>query len=196
MIRNLNKEFSPLKARIELEIRLFEDADLNEMNEKFRHIGFIKQNIPHCYTGVTVDNIPCFRTWFMKSEQNEQIQNYFGDLFPLLKEDEALIEGVFTNPKFRGQKIMPYVIDKISKQEHFNGINKVMAFVKISNVPSLKGFRQAGFSPFIIRHEKWRFFKRTIIFEPLNEIFKTEYEQKTKKHISSIAVDSEGVFYL
>ncbi len=186
LMRNLNEAFTSINPKIEVSLRLFDDADLHMMNEKFRHIGFIKRKIPDCYTGITKDNHPCFRMWFMKSSQNEQIKNYFGDLFPTLKHDEALIEGVFTNPKYRGLKIMPYVINKISEQSNSEGINKVIAFVKTNNIPSLRGFRQSGFAPYLIRKEKWVFFNRTVTFEPLNDTILKEYEQNIKENNSLI----------
>ncbi|MEZ4803089.1 MAG: GNAT family N-acetyltransferase [Gelidibacter sp.] len=196
LLKNLNEDFDIIESKIQVNIRLFKDADLNLMNEKFRHIGFIKQKIPDCYTGITNHDHPCFRMWFMKSSQNEKIKNYFGDLFPTLNSDEAIIEGVFTNPEYRGLKIMSHTITTICNKHKSEGIDKVIAFVNINNIPSLKGFRRSGFNHYIIRKEKWRFFKRTVVFEPLNKNILEAYEQNTSKNLFSIPIDLEGVFYL
>ncbi len=116
----------------------------------------------------------------MKPNQNKRIKNYFKGIFPALNEDEALIEGVFTHPDYRGLKIMPNVIGEISKKIKQEGINKIIAFVDKKNIASLKGFKQSGFNPYLSRKTKWRFFIRTVTFEPIPKSLIEEYINNTK----------------
>lgn len=196
LLRNLDEDFPIIKPDIDLKIRLFKENDLNTLDENYRHIGFINQNIPDCYTIVTDDNIPCFRMWLMKSSENQSIRNYFGGLFPILKPDEAIIEGVFTNPSYRRMGIMPYIMNTIAQQSKSEGVNKVISFVDIENIPSLKGFHRSGFSPYIVRKVKWKFFNRTINFEPLDNLILNNYKENTTSNVLSIPINVKGVIYL
>ena len=195
LVKDLSKDYEYPKPKIEYSIRLFEEADINKLQENFRHIGFIKQKIPYCYTALTKNNIPCYRMWIMKSNENERIKSYFKGIFPKLKEDEALIEGVFTHPDYRGLKIMPNIIGDISKKIKQEGINKIIVFVDKRNIASLKGFKQSGFNPYISRKTKWRFFIRTISFEPIPKLLIEEYIRKTYTEISSMTINKDGVNY-
>ncbi|WP_283636634.1 GNAT family N-acetyltransferase [Aquaticitalea lipolytica] len=180
LVKYLNTDFEYPNPKIEFSTRLFKDEDINSLNENFRHIGFIKEKIPDCYTSVTKNNVPCYRMWVMKPNQNKRIKNYFKGIFPALNEDEALIEGVFTHPDYRGLKIMPNVIGEISKKIKQEGINKIIAFVDKKNIASLKGFKQSGFNPYLSRKTKWRFFIRTVTFEPIPKSLIEEYINNTK----------------
>lgn len=194
-LKDLNIPFEYPQSKIVLSIRLFDEVDINALQENYRHIGLIRAEIPKCYTAVTQDDVPCFRMWIMKSEQNEQIKDYFRGLFPKLEKDEAIVEGVFTNPDFRGLKIMPYVLGLISEKEKKEGINKLIAFVDVRNITSLKGFKQSGFNPYILRRSKWRFFKRTVSFESVPADVKEKYEKHTSLDIGSIQINFDGIYY-
>jgi GNAT superfamily N-acetyltransferase len=194
-LKDIRIPFEFPQSSIKLSIRLFEESDINTLQENFRHIGLIRAEIPRCYTAVTHDNVPCFRMWLMKSDQNKRIDDYFRGLFPKLKDDEALVEGVFTNPDFRGLKIMSYVLGKISEEVKEEGINKLIAFVDVKNIASLKGFKQSGFNPYILRRTKWLFFKRTVSFEPVPLDVLEAYEKSTSSNISSLPINIEGIYY-
>jgi RimJ/RimL family protein N-acetyltransferase len=105
----------------------------------------------------------------MDSKQNNKIKVFWGQSFPKLKDNEALIESVFTIPEYRGKGIMPSAIDSISEKGKDFGIKYLMLFVEIDNVPSLKGCHRSGFSPYVLRTEKWILFKRSIRFEEVSK---------------------------
>ena len=46
---------------------------------------------------------------------------------------------------------------------------RVVTFVADDNIASLKGCKRAGFSPYLRREERWRWFRRTLTFTPLPE---------------------------
>lgn len=47
------------------------------------------------------------------------------------------------------------------------GARYVLTFVHADNIPALKGCQRAGFAPYILRHERWRLFRRSVVFEAL-----------------------------
>ena len=160
-------QLKSLDYKLDLTIRPFEQSDLNSLKEGQRHIRLVEENIPDCYVATIKDNITVYRQWLFKQEQFEQITAYFGPIFPKIKKDEAIIEGVFTHLDYRGLRIMPNAIYNILNQEHYTHIKRAIAFVEQSNIGSLKGFYRIGFEPYIVRQEKWFLFKRTVSFIPL-----------------------------
>lgn len=152
----------------ELKIRLFSMTDLNRLNENMRHIRLVKENIPTCYIAENNENIPVFRQWLFKHDQNERIHRYFGGIFPNLEKNEALLEGGFTHDKYRGQRIMAKGILNILNLPENKDIKRFITFVDVTNIASIKGLQRAGFTTYCIRHESWRFFKRRVTFTPIS----------------------------
>lgn len=189
--RDIQQDFKKPDARIRIKIRKLRDSDTNIILE---HGSFAKENprlaeyqlnlvnleIPQCYVAVNDEDEPCYMQWLISSEQNDKLQVIFGDTFPPLNEDEALLEAAFMRPAFRGKQIMPAAMSRIAeKANEINGVKYVNTYVDIENIPSLKGCKRAGFSPFLLRNDKWRFFMRYVTFEPLPEQIKKQYEEVT-----------------
>jgi hypothetical protein len=47
------------------------------------------------------------------------------------------------------------------------GARWAVTFIADHNIPSLKGARNAGFVPYMIRHERWFLFHRSLTFSEL-----------------------------
>jgi GNAT superfamily N-acetyltransferase len=180
LVRDLDIPFESPKAKIDITIRLFEATDINTLNESFRHERLVKENIPNCYIAETKDNISCYRQWLIGSKENDRIKNYFGNLFPKLKENEALLEGAFTDPSFRGMGIMPAAMSRIAEKGNNIGAKRIITFVGINNIPSLKGCKRSGFNPYILRKEKWFFFRRFVSFEAIPKEIQNLYSKYTE----------------
>jgi GNAT superfamily N-acetyltransferase len=186
LLRDLDIVFDSTNAKIDFTIRLFKDTDINTLKESYRHERLVKENIPSCFVAVTKENIPCYRQWLIGSQENIRIKKYFGNLFPKLKENEALLEGAFTHPSFRGKGIMPAAMSRIAEKGNDIGAKRIITFVDIDNIPSLKGCKRSGFHPYILRKEKWLFFRRSISFGAIpKEIMSLYYKytaERQKKH--------------
>ncbi len=163
--RDLNLVFQNPDPLIEIAIRAFRDEDQKYFKEDLQNDGLIEKEIPYCYVATNSKDIPCFRQWFIGPNQNSKIKEFWGKAFPVLKEDEALLESAFTRPTFRGKRIMPAAMARIAEKGHDLGVRWVITFVGIDNIASLKGCQRAGFDPYILRKEKWFMFKKTITFE-------------------------------
>lgn len=157
-------ELCSTQSKINIIIRPFQVSDVNSLNEEYRHSRLVKAQIPECYVATTKENVTIYRQWLFTYESQEQVTDYFGSIFPTLAKNEAIIEGVFTHPDYRGLRIMSNAMSKILQQEHYKDLNRVIVFVEEKNISSLKGFYRIGFSPFILRQEVWCFFRRKVSF--------------------------------
>lgn len=165
----MNEEFTFMPSvQYKLSLRHFKESDIDTLDEGHRHLRLIKKNIPQCYIVETGENIPCYRQWLIGFEENQKLVDYFGDLFPKLNPGEALVEGIFTKPEFRGNGIMPNALDLINKKAKEKGYTKILVYVDSANTPSLKGCHRAGFVPFQTRYEAWFLFKRRIYFRSIS----------------------------
>jgi hypothetical protein len=188
--RDLDIPFKPPKAKINISVRQLEPTDLasllhNTSNnpDETRGIsdqrGIVKAKIPDCYVAVTDDNIPCYMQWLISSQYNHRISDYFHGLFPSLTNPEALLEGAYTPPAFRGLGIMPAAMALIATRASSFNAHLVNTFVDVNNIASLKGCRRAGFSPYILRKDKWLLFHRTISFHPIPDNLLESYHLST-----------------
>lgn len=165
--RDLSIPFTTPNAQIAINIRPFKLEDASYFEADLQNDGLIKKAISTCYVAVTDKDEPCCRLWLMDSSESEKIRAFWGDAFPNLNSDEALIESVYTVSNMRGQGIMPETLELVSRKATENHKKYVMLFVQLDNIPSLKGSHRAGFTPYILRTETWKFFKRQITFETL-----------------------------
>ena len=169
------------ESKLDVLIRPFEKSDLNALKEGHRHARLVEAKIPDCYVATTIENTTIYRQWVFSHQHFNQILDYFGPIFPKLKENEVIIEGVFTHSDYRGLRIMPNAMYKILKQDQYKPIDRAIAFVEKSNISSLKGFYRIGFEPYILRREKWSFFNRTVSFIPLPAEIQNDYIQLTSR---------------
>jgi hypothetical protein len=56
---------------------------------------------------------------------------------------------------------------RIAEKAQNHGARRVITFVDHLNVPALKGCQRSGFSPYLIRVDSWRLFRRRVSFRPL-----------------------------
>jgi hypothetical protein len=175
----------PLKlpiANIPLMIRPLEEEDIpkifdfktpglteKDKSDLLNRLEHVHAHIPTCYVAVTPNGVPVFIGWLMAHTENEKIQAYFNGIFPLLTPDAALLENVLTLVGFRRQGVMKAAVALIAERGTDIGAKRVIVFVEEHNIASLRGMKQVGFSPYVLRHEKWFLFHRTLTFTKLPE---------------------------
>ena len=128
-------ELKEPKSLIEISIRPFRRDDAVHFKDDKENISLIEQ-LPQCYVAVTKQGIPCFRQWLINSSHNNQISKFWGESYPKLKNDEALLESGFTIPKYRGLGVMPLALYKISIKAKEEGIRKLYVSAPITNISS------------------------------------------------------------
>jgi hypothetical protein len=113
-----------------------------------------------CYIGITEDDIPCHIDWFIGPSEDGKIHEFFDGGFPPLADDEMLLEGGYTPETYRRKGIMANAYWQIPKIGSPVVTRWVLSYMRKGNVESLKAARRAGFEPYLLREEKWRFFRR------------------------------------
>ena len=188
--RDLEIPFEPPDARIPVSVRPLEDGDFRkligngEISKKWPRIVqqremMLRADLQTCYITVTKENEPCYMQWLSGHDQNHKIRALFGDTFPTLNPDEALLEAAFMHPDYRGLRIMPAAMSRIAEKATEMGARYTITFVDIENVPSLKGCKRSGFAPYVLRRDHWFLFRRTITFEPIPDSIRAKYEEVT-----------------
>lgn len=110
---------------------------------------------------------PCYMQWLLTPAQNEAIGRLRS--FPLLADNEALLENAYTPARHRGLGIMSAAMARIAERAADVDARSVLTFVGSDNPASLKGCRRAGFAPDIVhtRHDLVFGLLRRDRFEPL-----------------------------
>ena len=178
--RDLKNEFHASSAKITIQIRTLRTEELPELLDTSSdptisprivagQRAMVKANIPICYVAVTVEDKPCYMQWLIGYDDNQKIKDYFKGVFPPLKKQEALLEGAYSHPAYRGLRIMPNAMALIAEKAANINARWVNTFVDVTNIPSLKGCQRSGFEPYLIRKDRWFLFRRSITFHPLSE---------------------------
>lgn len=84
--------------------------------------------------------------WLMAATENDKIQAYFRDGFPVLKEDEGLLEFAFSLEKYRGMRIMPHARPRLQKRVAISGRNISSLLSRRKTSHRLKDASGPGFS--------------------------------------------------
>jgi RimJ/RimL family protein N-acetyltransferase len=108
--------------------------------------------------------------WVIPATENDRLRTVFGNLYPVLQPDEALLEGAFTPEAYRGKGIMGAAMAQIAERAAEYGARWVITFVDGQNDASFKGCRRAGFTPYVRRQEKFRLFSRWVVFNHLEQM--------------------------
>lgn len=162
----------------ESDVETLLEAGADEMSgeaqrERLIRLRMIEAKLPTCYVAVTEDDEPTYMQWLIGPEDNDKIQEIFGDRFPRLQPDEMLLEGAFTLEKWRGKKIMAAAMARVAERAADHGARWVITFVGADNIPSLKGCKRAGFEPYVERTGTWRLFRYRSEFAPLTDADRT-----------------------
>jgi RimJ/RimL family protein N-acetyltransferase len=177
--RDLQVPFRGPTAKIPIGVRpLAAGDDLSAINpepglapdEAFWRLGqrrLLESGLQTCYVAITPDDRPCYMQWVIPASENDRLRAVFGNLYPVLGPDEALLEGAYTPQPYRGKGIMSAAMAQIAERAAEHGARWVITFVDEQNEASLKGCLRAGFTPYVRRHEKFRMFHRAVTFAPL-----------------------------
>jgi GNAT superfamily N-acetyltransferase len=177
--RDLTVPFTGPKAKIPISVRpLATTDDLSVLesepgispDEAFWRLGqrrLLRSGLQTCYVAIAPEGKPCYMQWVIPAAENDRLRAVFGNLYPVLGPNEALLEGAYTPEAYRGKGIMGAAMAEVAQQGAEHGARWVITFVDQQNAASLKGCLRAGFAPYLKRYEKFRFFHRQVEFEPI-----------------------------
>jgi GNAT superfamily N-acetyltransferase len=166
-------------ARIALEIRPMVRADLEalarevagttarERWEVATRLRLFDAGLGSPLVALTADGRVVHTQWLFLPPDNAGLQAYFGGAFAALRDGEALLEGLYTPPAWRGLGIMPAATVLSTLEARARGAARAIIVVAIDNLPSLKGCAKAGYTPCRLRLQRWTMLRRTVRFVPL-----------------------------
>jgi hypothetical protein len=168
--RDLTVPFPAPEAKIPIDVRPLDEADVPTIvAERPRRLPFLEERVPTCYVATTTGDEIAYMQWLLGPESNDRIQKFFGGRFPLLQEDEMLLEYAYGFLAHRGKRVMPCAMAQIAEQADGHGARYVFTFVRIDNIPSLKGCQRSGFIPYQLQTITWRLFRCKVSYELLSE---------------------------
>ena len=157
--RDLTVSFQASAAKQPIEVRPINDSDIPAiLNARPGRLLILKANIPTCYLATTAGGEICYMQWLVEQADLERFRPFFDGELNSLRKDEVLLEFAYTFEQFRGQKIMPAAMAAIAEKGLLSGARYAVTYVQKDNIAALKGCSAAGFSPYMIRNERWRIF--------------------------------------
>ena len=179
--RDMNDEFEAPSAKIEFQIRPLKNEDVDFLLDTSSDTtinpriiasqkSMVNANIQTCYVAVTSSDKPCFMQWLIGYDDKEELEKHSRGIFPPIKKHEALLEGAYCNPDYRGLGIMQAAISLIVAENAPEiDARKIITFIDITNIPSLKGLQRSGFEPYLMRKCQSFLFYNTISFYPVSD---------------------------
>lgn len=166
------------EAKIPIVVRPLRHDDIPViLRERPVRVAALESGLSTCYVATNQENEICYMQWMVDSSQNELVSRQFTGLCPPLGEDEMLLEWAYTFKRFRGLGIMASAMAQISAKGAEAGARWLYTYVAVDNIASLKGCRHAGYRPFQLRTEKWRFLRSVDSFEHLPADAKYTFEE-------------------
>lgn len=177
--RDLTVPFTGPRAKIPLTVRPLapgDDLSMLELapglspDEAFWRLGqrrLLASGLRTCYVAIAPEGKPCYMQWVIPASEYQRVRQIFGNLYPVLAPDEALLEGAYTPEAYRGKGIMGAAMSEVAQRAAQHGARWVITFVDQQNEASFKGCIKAGFTPYLKRQEKFRWFRRKVAFTPI-----------------------------
>jgi hypothetical protein len=157
--RDLTVPFHAQAPKQPIEVRPISDGDIPAiLAARPGRLLILKANIPTCYLGITGSGQISYMQWLIGQTDLERFRPFFDGEMRNLRKDEVLLEFAYTFEQFRGQKIMPAAMAAIAEKGLLSGARYAVTYVQKDNIAALKGCAAAGFSPYMIRNERWRIF--------------------------------------
>ena len=174
--RDLRVPFTGPTAKIPITVRPLQDSDdlsgldpapglsADDAYARLVQRRLLRSRLQTCYVAIAPEGKPCYMQWIIPPSENPRLRAVFGNLYPVLGPEEALLEGAYTFDAYRGKGIMGAAMTQVAEQAARFGGRWVVTFVDERNQASVKGCLRAGFSPYVKRHEKFRLFHRKVTF--------------------------------
>ena len=166
--RDLTVPFRPAAPKQAIEIRPILDTDFRRiLKDRPGRLALLRARIPTCYLAVTAAGQIAYMQWLVAHTDIERFKPFFEGQLGALRRDEVLLEFAYTFEEFRGQNIMGAAMSAIAETGLLAGARYAVTFVQKDNIAALKGCGSAGFTPYMIREERWRLFTFTEIYRSL-----------------------------
>ncbi|WP_188462357.1 hypothetical protein [Bizionia arctica] len=177
--RDLSIPFKKPRTLKPISIREFTEADKPFFIDNPNNGFILKFNT--CYIGETKEQVPCARVWLIDSSENNKLRATWGNRFPQLKQDEVLLENVFTVPKYRGMGIIPAFLYDVAEKSKDLGAKYAITFGEVKNINTTRSYSYAGFSPYIVRNVSYFLFIKSIKYEVVSKEYLDFYNKSINR---------------
>ena len=126
-----------------------------------------KRRIGRCFVAMASGARPCFVQFLLDHTDNQALRQSFGDAFPHLLRDEALLDGAFTPATFSAERVMPAAMARIAARAEERGGRWVHSFVPVDDPAVLRATIAAGFAIHQWRRQRRQLWRRITSFGPL-----------------------------
>jgi hypothetical protein len=181
LCRDLTVPFPAPEAAIPLQVRAATERDIEfitrtdepgvdpeELDERRDRRREYDAGIRSNYVAVTGNDEPCYFQSVFTYSQRDVVRQVFGKSFPELQPGQVMLEGALTPTAFRGKRIMPAAMARITDLVTNDETKEAITFVDFDNIPSLKGCVRSGYVPYCYRKNRWRFFRQSATFDPIH----------------------------
>ena len=98
--------------------------------------------------------------WMIEPKENEKLQALTRGGLPIIADNEVLLENVFTLEPYREMGIELWTVKKLFQMALESGARRAILFVSRNNHLSLKMVLRMGFTPYLMKTDKYRWFSR------------------------------------
>jgi L-amino acid N-acyltransferase YncA len=106
--------------------------------------------------------------FLLTAQDNDRVHRLWGGWLPELAPDEGILEGIYTAETHRGLGVMADAGTRIAESYQEAGVRYMLGFIRVDNPASIRGAEKGGWTPHLMRVERWFLFRRTITFTPWN----------------------------
>jgi len=183
--RDLSQPLTPRPtAKIPITVRRLEPRDMPQIIAERPTgllLGVIRSRLRQCYVALTKDGEVCYLQWIIPPEERARLRRIrFRDMYAF-DDDTVMLEFAYTFKRFRGLGIMGAALADIAEENR--KARWAVTYVDRENVASLRGCRSAGFFPYMLRLDKWRFLHLTQSIQspgPLEDFWSAPLNPRTE----------------
>lgn len=99
---------------------------------------------------------PAYAQWLTRARDQALVHEHSPGRYPVLDEDEVLLEGAYTFARFRRMGMMADGMVQLLEIARDEGRSAAYTYVEADNVPSLRGCANVGFELNHVRHNHRR----------------------------------------
>lgn len=157
MQRSLSLPIDIQRLRLQVDLQKVNDDEMCQVIEKIDHLDtdskrelisrilFYRNGIKHCYIAKTKDDEIIYLQWLIYPTENDIIKKFYKGVFNPLKDNQVLIENVFTFPKFRGQGLIVHITAKLLEIARDDGYKGAIMYIRKDKIESLSQNMMLGF---------------------------------------------------
>jgi hypothetical protein len=109
------------------------------------------------YVATDEQGRPAYAQWLTRARDQAPVHEHSPGRYPVLHDDEVLLEGAYTFIAFRRMGMMADGMVQLLKIARDEGCTAAYTYVEADNIPSLRGCANVGFDLDHVRHNLRRF---------------------------------------